>query len=321
MMRRILMLSVLTSAVWAQSNSTNGLKLWVDGAGLALHTESSQANSPLSTSGSVTVGKGDSRRVVLDKQSNPIFAYDIELRKTAQGLVTLRIKPIEQQNTREQPSFPTDKVTAATPTLTATREFPALKVGDSVQVDILHNPGTGETIRDVLRVIDEPPPNWGQAKVAAGNRFSFERVKVVIDGKTVSEPRNSWMIGQAIKMSVPAHGEYYLLLAPTTDFPFQASGWVDRNTLRFKAGNESVEIVGVSNLLQQSETGTVWVYHVPEPRDRAEAREALKKEAAIMRQTYTARHPKLQRVEQLLTALTEVDFHCADNMNQLLGRE
>jgi hypothetical protein len=87
-------------------------------------------------------------------------------------------------------------------------------------------------------------------------------------------------------MRVPGHGEYYLLLSPAADLPFQPSGWVDHKVLRFTAANEQVEIAGASNLLQSSEYGTVWVYHVPEWRARTRA--------------------------------DSVDFTCADNMGQLL---
>src|SRR5829696_6590745 len=97
MKRIVALISLYACAALAQTKSTNGLKLWSDGAALAIHTESSRANSPLSTSGSIVVGKGASLRLVLDRNSNPVFAYDIEIRKTAQGTVTLRINPIDQQ--------------------------------------------------------------------------------------------------------------------------------------------------------------------------------------------------------------------------------
>jgi hypothetical protein len=173
------------------------------------------------------------------------------------------------------------------PTIAAVRDFPALRLGDSVQVDILYHPVTGEKISDVLRVITEDPQmgrQVGRQKAAGGERFSFERVKVVIDGKTVADRPNTWMICQAMKMQIPDHGNYYLVLAPTADFLFEAAGWVDHNILRIKTGGESIEITGMSNILK-SEFGTVWVYHVPENR--------LTKKA------------------------DSVDFHCADSFDQL----
>jgi hypothetical protein len=268
----------------------NELGFSFNGAAIALHTESSRANSPLSTSGSVVVGAFDgAHRIVLDKESKPVFAYDIELRKTAPGAVTLRIKPIDQQKVRTEDWYPKGKLTGDIPTLTGAREFPPLQIGDAVQVDILYNPGTNEKLWDVIRVVEGLEEHLQQRLKTPTGRFSFDRVKITIDGRMLYERRNSWMIGSAMKMVVPGHGEYYFLLEPTTDFPFQASGWVDHNVLRFKAAGESVEITGMSNLLQHAEFGTVWVYHVPEA--------------------------KVARKAQ------SIDFTCADNMNQLLGRE
>ncbi len=90
-------------------------------------------------------------------------------------------------------------------------------------------------------------------------------------------------------MRVPGRGAYYLLLNPPQGYPFKASGWIDHNVLRLKTDGEAFEITGMTNLLQKSEYGTVWVYHVPESRMENKAE--------------------------------SIDFTCADNMNQLLGRE
>jgi hypothetical protein len=274
-------LPLMATAAFAQTKWDNDLKVhFRDGALLAIHTESSARNSPLSTSGSVAVGKGDySTRVVLDKASTPIFAYDIEAKKSAQGTITLRIKPVERQQYRD------------VPTLVVVREFPPLRPGDSVQVDILYHPATGEKIWDVLKVIDEPLPSATETKRPAGNLFSFESVRVDLNGQTIHKPGNNWMIGGAMMLRIPRKGDFYLTLNPTPDLPFQASGWVDHNILRFQSGGDRVEVTGKSNLLQKSDYGTVWLYHDPESAARIPADK------------------------------TAMDFSCADTVQQLLPRK
>jgi uncharacterized protein (DUF427 family) len=140
-----------------------------------------------------------------------------------------------------------------------------------VEVDILYNPATRERIYDVLKVAAEQPP--ARVAVEPSSEFSLENVHVTINGKTVAEQRNTWMRGAAVMIYLPGRGESYLALSPSAEYPLQAFGWVDHNILRFFAGNEMVEITGKSNMLQKSDFGTVWVYHVPESdADRARDR-------------------------------------------------
>lgn len=266
MNRKSTILFAMAAAAFAQTN----MKVrFGDGTGLDIHTESTGSNLPVSTSGSEVVPAGyDFHRVVFDKAGALLLGYDIEARKAGQGTYTVRIKPVD-----------TDKFKIGgngkwldIPTVSGVREFPPLRTGDAVEVDILYNPATRERIYDVLKVAAEQPP----ARVApdpSGERFSLENVRVTINGKTIVEQRNTWMRGAAVMIYLPGRGESYLALSPSADFPLQAYGWIDHNILRFFAGGELVEITGKSNMLQKSDFGTVWVYHVPESeQDRARDR-------------------------------------------------
>jgi hypothetical protein len=306
-MTRLSLTLLLASAALAQNKPvelkfSGELKFFLDGAGVALHTESSAARSPLSTSGSVTVGP-PAHRIVLDANDTPLFAYDLDLRKLPDGRVSLRINPVDRR------TFKT-----AVPTISASREFPPLNLGDQVQVDIMQNPATGEKLWDVLRIIED---RESYPKSPTGDRFSFERITVTIDGKVVAERPNMWMIGKALRMTIGAHGDYFLVLTPTPDFPFQGSGWVDHNVLRFKAGGEQVVITGKSNLLQHAEYGTVWVYYVPD--DSSELRKQLARDSQI----YTPNHPEIRRLERLIAAHPGAlaNFACGDTMDQIYPKD
>jgi len=153
-----MILFAMAAAAFAQTN----MKVrFGDGTGLDIHTESTGSNLPVSTSGSHVVPAGfDYHRVVFDKQGALLLGYDIEARKAGQGTYTVRIKPVD-----------TDKIKVGglgkwleIPTLTGVREFPPLRTGDAVEVDILYNPATRERIYDVLKVAAEQPP----ARVATG---------------------------------------------------------------------------------------------------------------------------------------------------------
>jgi hypothetical protein len=255
----------MAAAAFAQTN----MKVrFGDGTGLEVHTESTGSNLPVSTSGSDVVPAGfDYHRVVFDKQGALLLGYDIEARKASQGTYTIRIKPVDTTKFKVGGNGKWLDI----PTVSGVREFPPLRMGDAVEVDILYNPATRERIYDVLKVAAEQPP----ARVASepSAEFSLENVRVAINGKTVAEQRNAWMRGAAVMIYLPGRGESYLALSPSPDYPLQAFGWIDHNILRFFAGGEMVEVTGKSNMLQKSDFGTVWVYHVPESEsDRARDR-------------------------------------------------
>lgn len=264
MRRRWIFPFILASGIFAQDGS---LKTWFpDGTGLEIRTASSGGKSPLSTEGAVAVSPGnDVHRMVVDNEGKMLFAYDIEAKKSAQGMVALTIKPVDQVKIRREGWFPKDKVApGAVPTLAAARDFPPLRAGDAVEVDILYHPVTGERIYDVLRVSTEPPPQLkpNSAK-PRGDQFSFQEVRAMLNGRIIREPQNNWIIGPVAMIYVPNRGPYYLSLSPTPDVPFQAAGWVDHAILRFKIGEDLIEIFSKSNVLQKSDFGTVWVYHEP----------------------------------------------------------
>jgi len=257
MNRPSIVLLFLASAVFAQAEAPKPLTVrFGDGTVIEFRTESSLSSSPLSTSGSVEVRDGhDARRFVLDKDDHVIFGYYIEARKLGQGAFEIRIKPGS---------------TGDIPTLASARQFPPLRAGDAVQVDILYNPGTGEKLYDVLKVVGERPASHEAPHRPARELFTLREFRVDINGKTIQQPQTIWMIGGSLMVSVSGHGDFYLSLSPCpASIPCMASGWADHNVLRFHAGGELVEIVAKGNVLQDSDYRTVWVYHDPESEGRA----------------------------------------------------
>jgi hypothetical protein len=273
MIRRLLFVPLVAWAAWSQTKTPDELKFSFNGAGVAIHTESSASQSPLSTSGAVAVGNDStSYRIVLDRDNKPLFAYELELRGGTQNGILVTIKPADQERLRAL-DWLKGKVVGDVPTIAAVRAFPPLRLGDEVHVDIMYNPKTGEKLWDVLRVTPEAQPMPKPGRVFTGPQFSWEGVKVAIDGKIVADRSANWMIGEAIMMRVPGRGEYYMALQPPAGFPFQPSGWVDHNVLRFRVDGAEVEITGRSNLLMKSDTGKVWIYHVPEARAKGKTDE------------------------------------------------
>jgi hypothetical protein len=157
------------------------------------------------------------------------------------------------------------KVTTArreTPTVSGIREFKNVKIGEAVSIDILFNPSTGERIFDVIQPLVPGPKMSSPARDVAKleDEFSLMKIRVAINGKTVQEPDNSWMIGGAIKMSLPGHGTVYLALQPLTSHAFQPVGRADGKRLTFPVGADFVEITGAENVMKKSANRKIWVY-------------------------------------------------------------
>jgi len=145
------------------------------------------------------------------------------------------------------------------PTIVAAREFQVVRLGEAVSIDILFNPSTGEKIFDVIQpvaAVTEKP-----RRVRPEEEISLERITISINGRIVKEMRNNWIIGTGMKLSLPGKGTAYIVVQPSTSYPFQPVGRVDGTRLTFPVGNDFVEIVSRSNVLKTSEVGTVWVYH------------------------------------------------------------
>ena len=84
MIPRLMFVPLVAWAAWSQTKTTDEMKFSVNGAGIAIHAESSGPQSPLSTSGSgVSYDSGRAYRVVLDRDNKPLFAYELELRGEA----------------------------------------------------------------------------------------------------------------------------------------------------------------------------------------------------------------------------------------------
>jgi hypothetical protein len=78
-------------------------------------------------------------RIVQDLDGKLLFAYDLEVgRASENGSYTLRLKPAQQK-----------------PTFAAAREVTVKSPQESVRVELMENPATGEKITDVLQLL--PP--------------------------------------------------------------------------------------------------------------------------------------------------------------------
>ena len=314
------------AAAWADSGTPTGLTVTFNGGtALEIRTESTLKNSPLSTSGSVSVSdRNEVRRTVVDKQGRLIFAYEIEAAPEPGmgGRYTIRIRPNDPNridlmhftfapgdelivgdstactvradgtitvrdlgefhaaglslselgsavSRRSQQRGGSSRVNISVkaarrdvPTVSSVREFKGVRIGEAVSIDILYNPSTGERIYDVIQPLTPGPKFAAPSRETprpAEEEFSLMKMKLSLNGKVVEEDQ-AWMIGGALKISIPGHGAVYLAIQPATTHAFQPVGRVEKNKLTFPLGTDLVEITGAQNIMSKSAYRTIWVW-------------------------------------------------------------
>jgi hypothetical protein len=297
------------------------MKIWfADGAALEIRTESTSSRSPLSTGGYVLAApSGEWRRVVLDRAGKILFAYEIEARRLSSGTTELHLRPINAARLRAERREQGEKTPDEIPTLTAPRDFPSLRPGDVVQLDILQNPATGEKIYDVLKASSEPPPSGGAQPKPAGDRLSLRQVRVLLNGAVIHEEKNTWFTGAAIQVWLPGKGAFYLTLKPVGGYRFQPTGLAEGDTLRFMAGGDTIELIGRSNVLPRSDRVLVWVYHDAVSASRAAQAEQARAALARARERYSDQHPDVLAIKKQIAVLDRPLFiACADEVEWLI---
>jgi hypothetical protein len=228
------------------SAQTYAQRFWFpDGAGVELHTEAtgSTQQTELSGGGRISSGQkglaGNLSRFVVDSHNQTVFAYGIEARKASvPDAIAILLKP-----------------NSGGPTVSAVREFPAVKYGQEVKIEILANPSTGEKVYDVLRPVEGPNPAPGRSAVQG-----VWVPKLVVNGK-VAPVKSSWAAAESARLYVPGHGAYFLSWENQPNY--RLAGYVEKDRLIFLMDGDYVEMTFKGNVLPAADGGPVWVYHDP----------------------------------------------------------
>jgi hypothetical protein len=246
-----------------------------DGAGLEIFTETT-GSSQIDPLGEMGIGPGVGsqdlvNRVVVDRANNILFVYNLEASRGASpDTVKIRIEPISAATEAgmlkdARPGRPRFSG-AHLPTVAGVREFPAVKIGEAVTLDILYNPSTGEKIFDVLRPITTPPSGMSVTVSPARKTVSLKEIALRVNGRAMSAPA-SFIIGSAIRIDIPRYGTYVLAAYdPREASPqhgFAAVAHANGKTLAWAMGRDRVEITSGTNVLTLSGKGVLWVYHDP----------------------------------------------------------
>jgi hypothetical protein len=262
---------------------------FIDGTGLEIYTEST-GSAQTSRIGQLVLSsptRGKQYlidRLVIETGHTLLFAYNLEATRGAEpGTVAIRILPIG-------PAMETSIIEGAgkgfwpkisgahVPTVAAVRDFPSVRIGEAVTIDILYNPSTREKIYDILRPIAGPSPcpnnfctTTGTAAPLPPPEISLREITLKVNGKPVPAPPAT-ITGAAVRIDIPGHGAYILAAYDPKNanpaYAFKEIAEADGKTLRWSMDGDYVEILSQSNVLTQVLVGRLWVYHDPRYRSQ-----------------------------------------------------
>lgn len=246
-----------------------------DGTGVEIFTETT-GSSPIDFEGEMGIGPGVGaqdlvNRVVRDRENHILFAYNIEAsRGAAPNTVMIRIEPISAATEAGMLKYEASRgrsfAGAHLPTVAGAREFPTVKIGEAVALDILYNPSTGEKVFDVLRPIAATASHMQVTVVPAPETISLKDISIRVNGRTMAAPA-SWMIGSAVRIDIPHHGTWVVAASdPHEESPghlFAAIAHAEGKTLSWEMGGDRVQITSGTNVLTLSGKGVLWVNHDP----------------------------------------------------------
>jgi hypothetical protein len=271
MVKRFPILLAAALLAFAQKDEPRKLRAYfLDGTGVEFEQEATGSTVLPLHGGGVSVSDEGIERVVWDKDGNILYAYFVEAWASPQdGTVTIRIKPLNKEteaSLRSHPG-PSWRTTGPIGTVAGVREFPGVRKGQAVRLEILYNPSTGEKIYDILRPSTDAPPEFaghmGAAAPLAGEELSFREIALVVNGQKTAAPAG-WLTGAVARLYLPGRGAYFIsTYQPKTVHMFRHIVYADRHNLEFSIDGDFIRITSNGNVLTLSESGIVWVYHDP----------------------------------------------------------
>lgn len=274
MKRSILLILTFCVASQAQTDRRKSVRAWfADGSGIEIYTETTGPTHPSSSSqdiprGVIGITYDKPFRLVTDKDQNALFGYYLDGRRSNGGDAEfIRISPVDPSTAKEMGGRLVKMPSGPLPTVDTVREFPAVRIGQVVTLDILFNPSTGEKIYEVIRPLTEPAPAMAGNRPLVtgggiGDQLSLKEIELRVNGKHVDAPA-SWMIGGAARIDVPGHGMFIVSAVDPKNPLFFAAAQVNREMLSWNLDGDRVEITSKTNILGWSATGLIWAYHDP----------------------------------------------------------
>jgi hypothetical protein len=214
--------------------------------------------------GGVVVYQGRVLHTIDDSANKREFAYELLLEPSQDGnTVQIRVESVRLPNPWQFAASPGRTLIE----LPKYPVIPKVKVGDTVALDLLVNPATGQKIVDYLTVVRRGGETAEPARdfTVADADLRIDRPRVSVNGKLVYASANSGdsVSGTEVYIYLAGHGRFMLSLAPHEKHPYQKNGVASGNTITFHDGTTEYRVECATRVVPGEGRYNLYVVHEP----------------------------------------------------------
>jgi hypothetical protein len=206
-------------------------------------------------------GKGVAHHIINDDAHKRSFGYDLRLEPAADGLsAQVHIEPLNAPHYSVQAGW----------TMMGLPKYPVIpnvRVGDTVALDLLVNPATGQKIVDYLTLerADRPDPKRAHDFSLSDVALLLDRPHMLVNGKPV-ESTGDFQGGTSaavVWIYLRGHGRFILSLFPNEKLGFQKNGLTGANALTFRDGATEFRVECSSSVAPGDGPYNLYLVHEP----------------------------------------------------------
>jgi hypothetical protein len=239
--------------------------------GIEVHmTARMEPGSVAVPSGVRATAVGRSHRIVLDRSQRRYFAYDLLVEpKDGSEALQIRIERFSLSAAEVAEMQMVDPSWTQIPLLKYPL-VPDVRPGDTVAIDLLENPATGQKVVDYLvfkRSSATSAAELGPLRdlSLADVELKLENVRISVNGMVMeaSTRFGGGISGAALWFYLPERGRFVISLLPNAKLAFRRAGEVSNRSLTFTEGRERYDIQSSSRIVPAGGRFNVYVFHDP----------------------------------------------------------
>jgi len=143
--------------------------------------------------------------------------------------------------------------------------IPELRVGDTLAIDLMENPKTGQKVVDYLTLQHTGPPAPGRARdfTLADVELSVNQMRLSVNGKLVDATAHTGggISGAAVWFYLQGQGRFVLSLIPKQEFKLKRAGEVSGNVLTFRDGADTFRMECSGQIAPSPGRYNIYVFH------------------------------------------------------------
>jgi len=199
-------------------------------------------------------------RILTDDEHKKFFGYDLQVTVLGGGQFQLNFRPLTTVMIRK--TLDLDKWTEISlPSVPASL---SVKDGDTVALDLLVNPGSGEKIVEYFTVSDPSTSGSSVRDLQMGDiQMALASPQLHINGKSWEwnhGDSHGSASGAILWVYVPDRGRFLISFQPHADLGFRPAGEAKGPQIKFTWNGETYELKGTERVLPAAGAWNVYVY-------------------------------------------------------------